>query len=141
MTDRKQMQEAARLLGRRGGLKGGKARAEKLSGARRRAIARMGAAVVNAALEGLEPEARRRLIMRRRTYTAYLAGHRSWVQVIDGVLYTGPVINPFPDTAFQAPLHRAWEIGLDHARLGMKPKPFHRWRGAPARPRSRKETP
>ncbi len=40
MTEDEQMRELARKLGRRGGLKGGKARAEKLSDERKSEIAR-----------------------------------------------------------------------------------------------------
>lgn len=42
-TDEKSLKEYAALLGRRGGLKGGKARAQRLSPGRRKAIARKAA--------------------------------------------------------------------------------------------------
>lgn len=122
MTDTK-TNDAARLLGRKGGLKGGRARADKLSPKRRSAIARLGAEKANEAMAQLEPEKRRRLIMRKRTHSAYLAGRDARGK--------GKAGNPYPDQSFQSPLHRAWAFGWISAALEVPAVTFGRWRTTP----------
>lgn len=108
---KQELADAARIIGRAGAAKGGKARAESLSPKRRSAIARMGAAKVNADLAKLDPKKRGRLIMRRRTWSAYCAG-REARQV--GDLATSI---PYAPRAFTKPLHDAWLKGWDTASL------------------------
>jgi hypothetical protein len=120
--------DAARLMGRRGGLKGGRARADKLSPRRRSAIARLGAEKVNAALAELEPEARASIIMRKRTYSSYLDGRR----------WSGRDINPYKARGFQAALRLAWLIGDREVAAGAShPVTFTRWLW-PLTPRDRR---
>lgn len=121
MTERKELNEAARLMGRKGGLKGGRARAEALSSKRRSAIARLGAAKVNGALAQLDPAKRSRLIMRRRTWTAYTLGRAAAL----GRLAASA--NPYERRAFLTPLHDAWLRGFETLREPFIPFSAWRW--------------
>lgn len=115
-----QLREAARMLSRGGAAKGGRARAKALSPKRRSAIARMGAAKVNADLAKLEPKKRARLIMRRRTWSAYTAGREARLELYRARVkspYTARPVNPYAPRAFTKPLHDAWEKGFDTAEL------------------------
>ena len=126
--EKQEINEAARLLGRKGGLKGGRARAESLTAKRRSAIARAAGAKGNARFEGPKGDAARRMVMRRRTWTAYCAGRE--VRLALGALVATEAratrFNPYKRVAFQVPLFDAWLHGFWNA--GAALVPFTRWR-------------
>lgn len=103
-----------REMGRRGGIKGGRARAESLSPARRKSIARLGAAKTNEAVAALTDEERARAIMEKRRATARRLGMQS---AIDGLPQSR---NPYAARAFTAQLRDQWAAGWKAGRRALR---------------------